>query len=250
MSNFNKKNHIIIGEEYRLKNKPRAISYFLWYLKYRIRLSNIFTKFWWKDRFYNIKDSFFYLKYKIPKYTIWGISPYISEQILKTLWWMGKETHGYPNDFADLPEIEASRIWSEIIHKIRFAHFYVNFIIEDPFGWMIESVEDRTNCLTWAKKKFWYAEDFLTAEFFENMFTNESLKYTLNMNFHEKEKADPVCPKGTKFITIETIEKATGKVVEIDSSITHPARKIEQDLLLEYEEGMNLFSKYYQNLWD
>ena len=187
----------------------------------------------------------------------------MTDIFLKATDWLEEGSHGYPGMLAmlddgiadDEPYDEARddpreklavAKWKEIIHKIRFAHFYMAFIQEDEFFWMIDDVKDREYARRWALKKYKYVKEFLTEEFFNTMYDDESLKYETKMDMID------VPGKDYGQIKFHTIYKPTGEDLEerVSSDVTHPQWRIAKELKPQFDEGMELWKRWYQALWD
>lgn len=246
-----------------------SLSCILWWLRYRFKpaLPHLDSSYWWRDTLiYNPKNFFFRLRYGFDRWARWGIDTYLTDQFLKISYWMGQHTHGRPCDILSDGETHeytyddkgecsqadkdyderALKAWANTIRKIRFSHFYMKFIQEDEFGWMIENREDRKNAFLWARKKYWYVREFITWRWWLQMYTTESLRYDSKMNFSE---IDPETMLGS--ITFTDTDKKTGMVVEdLPLEVKYPHHKLAGELKPQFEEGLNLFRKYYQNLWD
>jgi hypothetical protein len=236
-------------------------SYFRWWTRYRLSLFRPFRGWWLKERWYDLKNLIHFLKHGITERDTWNIYSMLTTKFLKASHWLAQpgNGHGYPaglegsqtvasidptaydNDATPSPEFLQ---WKEILHKMRFAHFYIQFIEEDEFSWMINSRKDRKNCYKWARKHYKYLSDFLTWRFFLQMYTNESFKYTTKMLFIEEPGKD------YGEIKFEDSLTATGEVVDLPIGIKYPHVEIAKKQFPEYEEGMELFKKYYKSLWD
>jgi len=222
------------------------IKYFKWWFKYIFIGSPIlFSSYWFKNTFiYKPREFVFKLIYGIPKEAYWGLSSYISEVYLKGSYHMNKHLSGYPANLSEQekfdPDTDDSNFekWKEILQKIRFSHFYYVFIMNESFSWMINNVEQRNFCKDWARKKYFYVAEFLTDEYWETMFTDKSLDYETTMDYNSDQ---------VEFITINKITK---EVVDISYDEQYPYNKVIKDMLPKYDEGMELFKKYYLNLWD
>ena len=241
------------------------MSFFSWWLNYRFRVPRFWRPCWWKDAFwYNVRRFFFFIFNRRPLWSDWEVPAYLTDQFLKATAWMEEGIHGYPGDEAMLEdgipehivegeydETRSNRAfakWKEIIHKMRFAHFYMSFIEDDKFGWMIDNVGERKHCRQWALRKYPYIKEFLTEEYFNTMYDDESLKYSVEMVF------GPPAPgkESSKVITFVERVKATGEVVEggAPSEVLYPHWRIAKELEPQFNEGMDLFRKWYQALWD
>ncbi len=243
-------------------------SYFAWWFKCRVQGKFWFHPFsasWWKDAvWYNIKNFFFFIVYKYPRWAQWSIPGHLSDTFLKaTAWMLPDGLHSYPGvenvledgipDFVDGMPVEydeernnkAFAKWKEIIHKMRFAHFYMQFIQEDEFGWMINNVQEREYARRWALKKYAHVKEFLTEEYFNSMYTDESLKYASKMDMDKEVEGG-----GHQIIFIDT-NKETGEVVkDLPFETKYPHYKMAKEMEPQFKEGMDLWRKWYQSLWD
>lgn len=188
---------------------------------------------------------------------------YIATYVLKCLYWISKKTCGYPflagikkdvnaieekenyyNDEDEYDSEKSYKNWHEILNKIRFAFFYANFIEIDEFSYIIDSKEERDYCYRWAQKKYWYAADFLTKDFFEKAYNDASLNFEIKTKFIETED------KNLLELDVKTLDKETKKEVNPSFEEKFPLAKMQKELLPQYEEGMKLFVKYFQSLGD
>ena len=228
-----------------------TIDYLKWRLKV-IKNSVSFRKLWNDIKDFP-KDFSFKLRHGIDRWEWWGPNTSIATHALKTLWGM-RNPQGYPvklmkdeewgEDLSDDVDKEYSKRWKDIIHSIRFAFFYYNFIDEEPFSWMIDSPEDREYCCAWAVKKYWYAADFLTKEFFEQMYPDSIFRYKSKMVTLPSEDGL------TQQITFKTIDKSTGEEVHIPHNEQYPHHAIAEQLRPDFDKGLQLFKDYFLSLWD
>jgi hypothetical protein len=245
------------------------MSYFSWWYKNRFlgtgMIPRFWNLFWWKNSFwYGIRRFFFFIVNQYPIWAQWEIPSYLSTIFLKaTAWMLPDGTSGFPGlermledgipesspyikERDDARMEKAVAKWKEIIHKIRFAHFYMEFIQDDQFGWMIHNSKDREYCRRWAIKKYPHVKEFLTEEFFNTMYTDESLRYESNMNFVPLSDG----PGGSRIEFTDTL-KETGEVIkDLPIETSYPHLKITKDMEPQFNEGMDLFRKWYQALWD
>lgn len=155
---------------------------------------------------------------------------------------------GMPVEYDEARGNLAFAKWKEIIHKIRFAHFYMQFIQEDEFSWMIDTPQERVYARHWALRKYSYVKEFLTEEFFNTMYDDESLKYESKMH---SEPCEDENHEGMGQLIFTDLNKETGEVVkDLPFETKYPNYRIMKELKPQFEEGMDLWRKWYQSLWD
>lgn len=236
-----------------------SISYFLWWIKYRGKavIPRIWSLFWWKNtikNYFGLRDLVFFIFHGFKAWERWDVYSGVATYFLKISYWMSNNTMGIPSSFLENTSSDPEennlfynsrkQEWMKIINKIRFSFFYVNFIVNDYFSWMINSNEDKKNCLRWARKKFWYMQEFLTDDWWNSMYTPESFMYTTKLTTDEKDSSTFTC-------TVDVIHKNTKEVVNnVPPEIICPHLKLLEDLKDQYIEGLDLFKQYYLDLWD
>lgn len=221
------------------------------YLKWRWRVRGFhLSRFYFKDIWYDMIDFFkkSLISHGISTSEIYNPDYAIAEYALKVLHWMSKGTSGVPSNIYDENnenEEESWKKWSEIINRIRFSFFYFLFIQDDRLGYKISKPEDKEFCRKWSCKKYWYVKDFLTKEFFEEAYPDEMFNYDSKIVTEEvKDRTDVV---GIKIITFD---KRTNQQVDVSSEVTNSIYKMEIEKRSQYEEGLQLFAKYFGSLWD
>lgn len=233
------------------------LEYYKWRLK-RLKnsLPRLTSHYFWKDIFYyNPKEFIFKLRYGIAKWETWNPDTGIAHHILKTLWFM-RDPQGYPVSLIkEEPYCEISaevsddygKQWNSIIKTIRFSFFYYLFISDNLLRYEMDSAKEKEYCRTFAKKKYWYVRDFLTKEFFDEMYPDYIFDYDLKMGSKPCEDK-----KGYSELTIATIRKDTGEEIKdetIKGSLS-PERAVAEKYKATYEKGFDYFKKYFRNLWD
>lgn len=177
------------------------LSYQKWWLVNVCSLDLSHPLAWRHSIYRSFKDLFFHHKYGIHYGNQWDAYVPIAEHVLRTTWWMGQKTCGYPSSLLEeYTQDKASEKWDFILHEIRFAFFYAIFIANEDFSYKIHTEEDRTNCLKWAQKKFWYASDFLTEDFFKKMYPVSGPEFKYSYIQVEKD-LEPRYEAGMKLFT-------------------------------------------------
>jgi hypothetical protein len=243
-------------------------SYLSWVWRYRVwyPISRIrFVSNWAKPS--NVRyavKSFLYplFNHGVQYFERWDMMHPISERFLRASWHLMHNLNGtpmsmFPEDYDHMAggydeaidgpiSAAASQKWKDTLKEIRFPFFWTIFIDGDPFGWMIETPEDRKNCYLWARKKYPWALDHLNWRFFKTMYPDESIVWKTNMI------TTPVPDKSGLFsISFSYTNRVTGETKDdlvfkkIHASFDHAQATRER-----YEKGMELFAKHFQSLWD
>ena len=84
----------------------------------------------------------------------------------------------------------------------------------------------------------------MTKDFFEKAYNDASLNFEIKTKFIEAED------KNLLELDVKTLDKETKKEVNPSFEEQFPLAKMQKELLPQYEEGMKLFVKYFQSLWD
>jgi len=234
------------------------IGYILWNIR-RIYQDMIPLRDW-RVLFHRIA---FHLKYGFSKLLTWNIPRHLSEEFLKVSYWMEDKIDVYPASLSQefslktvysmisLPLYQDDyapnvylRLWKSFIYKMRFAHFYLNYIENDNFSHLINSKSDKDYCKKWAKKKYWYLSDFLTDEWWDKFFPEEKIKYEFKWDYIPVDET-----KEDFMLDFYLMDKKTKEIIKPVPEWYKTNAKMCKEYSPQYEEGLNLFKKYYLSLW-
>lgn len=233
----------------------KKTDYIKWYFKYFIKQKYLHSRFFsiisekMYSFFYKINNGFERHDRLAPHYKT-------SSDFLKLTYWLVpalKEKSarvGIPYSiFVDketqkeLPFDKAVELYISVIEKVRFAHFYLLYIEDEQFGYLINDRTERKAAFVHLLKKHPYLKDLMTWKLFLSMYTNESLKYTIKMTSEKMDNGHYSCD-------FFTINKKTKEVVDLPREITNPEEKVAKDLLYKYEEGIKLYFEHYRSFGD
>jgi len=184
-----------------------------------------------KEILYFVKNKIVYPATHIglPKYYWWSAIEPIGEMVLKSTWHLQKEPLGYPGSFVDIPDEEGVKEWKRIIFKIRKAFFYQLYDTEIYFNaCYAKDIKELS---------FMYRRHLSRYPYVRGLLSWKMMKYFMASgleeakNYIKKDYGNSVFGnepfRGTVYCKWEESEEFA-KVVE---------------------EGMDLFKKYFRNLW-
>jgi hypothetical protein len=211
-----------------------SLGYLQWWLKYRPgALWRAFTDFIFDNGFKKLYT--FLLNDGVRYSDSWSMDSALSRKFLIMSYEFGKKTNGYPSNISTIEE------WQDIISKIRFAHFWV--LQEEIFNaWMIESQEERFYFWIWTRKVYPWCKDFLSWRFFKNMISDEHCDYDISIE-KIKEKDEDLYEM--KFVYKNRI---SGRMSN-NPPKNYNSYDFQAECEKKYNDGMELFVKYYRNLW-
>jgi hypothetical protein len=154
---------------------------------------------------------------------------------------------GTPNDLAEGEN--GHERWKELLGKIRLGFFYSALLDGRlQLDELVDEPEDRAHVLRWARKRYPFISDLLTAEVLEELCPDSKLAWELNLNLLPT-RENPMI----KELEFSYRNKKTGQVVRRDEATKEMCFST-FDLYPKYgpiiDEAHRLIGEHWDSLWD
>lgn len=175
----------------------------------------------------------------------WDITSMVSEKFLRASKGFIAKSNGYPGKEGD-PASNTPEAWAQTVHEMRFAHFWLLFgrdMMMFSWEWTSPTLEARKNTYLWAKRKYWWASEFITPRFIAHMVPLARLQWNTVLNFSDTDSA------GLHSLDFTYVNKTTGEIV-VDQPEGFDDKAYAATCEARHVKGMALFASHYQSLWD
>jgi hypothetical protein len=230
------------------------IGFIKWWMKNFFYPRKFFRAYFWKDVYhYGIRSQIHaWTNGGVHFRHYWSPSTVCSEMYLKITRNYIKNCRGTSVDFfkedpssnsgfddSEQGSIDARLLQRKTFRKVRFAHFFTLFIQDDKFSYYINNEEERRYCFLWARKKYWWANDFITWKWWCQMYTDESIHVGTKMTWVK-------IPDSENYtLETDTTDRRTGESIDENLDAEYPHLVLSRKYQADFEEGMRLYAKHY-----